>query len=121
MDEVYKKLTSVFKIPGDGAPLAEVKFRIPDPKLDEALDALVADGTLSKYEFPQGSGMWHFKLKKKISIGSEGGAGEINANNNYGASSQQLKELSDIVEEIAKEIGDDMILNKFNQYKSKYL
>lgn len=121
MEEIYKKLKTVFKMPGDGAPAAELKFRIPDPKLDEALEELVNKGTMSKYEFPPNSGMWHYKLKEKIDVGGAteqdaGSSNELDA----GASSDQLKDLTLLVEEIAKELGDDYILNKVKEYKNKY-
>ena len=119
MEEALRKLKSVFKVPGDGAPEVELKFRIGDsPEIQKALASLVENGTLSKYEFPPNSNSWHYKLKKKIDL--DGGDDEVESSGNGSVGKAQIDALSAIVEEIAKEIGDDFILNKFKEYKTKF-
>jgi len=119
MEEALRKIKSVLKVPGDGIPEVELKFRIGDsPEIQKALSSLVDNQTLNKYEFPPNSGSWHYKLKKKIDLDDAGDDEAPSAGG--GAGKVQLDALSAIVEEIAKEIGDDFILNKVKDYKTKF-
>lgn len=113
MEEVIKLLSEIFKIPGDGAPEAEVRFRIRHPKLDEALTILIENGTLTKYEFPKNSGMWHYKLKKKLGIEQE----EVTNESENGS---EQAELVKIVELLAQEVGNREIINMITAFKKKY-
>lgn len=114
--ELLTELMDVFPNVGFVVPYVELKFRLAGkygPELlDATLEKLVGKEILNKFEF---NNSVNYKSKEEIPVslgGSKSAAG--------GDSSQQLKDLSEIVMAIGKALGNDSVNALISKYASNY-